>query len=66
MANKNHGGLGKGLGALLQNTQLESVVPSASAEDAIQKIPVREIQEYAGQAQETLVVIAMSLKTPKP
>ena len=44
MANKNHGGLGKGLGALLQNTQLESVAPSASAEDAIQKIPVKEIQ----------------------
>ena len=44
MANKNHGGLGKGLGALLQNTQLESVASSASAEDAIQKIPVKEIQ----------------------
>jgi len=44
VANKNHGGLGKGLGALLQNTQLESVAPSVSAEDAIQKIPVKEIQ----------------------
>ena len=28
----------------------------------LEELPVREIQEYAGQAQETLVVIAMSLK----